>query len=57
MNQDILLKGITMLILSAVFVWGIFSRCHEESGEEDSANNQQKYLPFIVGNLLYITLY
>ena len=52
MSQDILNKGITMLILSSVFVWGIFSRHHEESGEENSASNQQKYLPFIVGNLL-----
>jgi len=52
MSQDILIKSITMLILSSVFVWGIFSRYHEESGEEDSASNQQKYLPFIVGNLL-----
>ena len=52
MSQDILIKGITMLILSSVFVWGIFSRYHEESGEENSASNQQKYLPFIVGNFL-----
>ena len=52
MSQDILNKGITMLILRSVFVWGILSRHHEESGEENSASNQQKYLPFIVGNLL-----
>ena len=36
MSQDILIKGITMLILSSVFVWGIFSRYHEESGEENT---------------------
>ena len=52
MSQGILIKGITMLILSSVFVWGIFSRYLEESGEENSASNQQKYLPFIVGNFL-----
>ena len=52
MSRNILIKGITMIILSLIFVWGIFSRYHEESGVEKSASNQQKYLPFIVGNLL-----
>ncbi len=57
MSRNILIKGITMIILSLIFVWGIFSRYHEESGVENSASNQQKYLPFIVGNRLPICIF
>ena len=53
MSKEILIKGFTTTILSLIFVWGIFSRYYdEESGNQSSVGDRQKYLPYILGNLL-----
>lgn len=56
MSEEILIKGIAIIILSLIFVWGIFSRYNEETGMENNDGNRQKYLPFIAGNLLPVCI-
>lgn len=52
MSREFVIKGVMAVIMSLVFAWGIFSRCDEEYGKENSTDNRQKYLPYISGNLL-----
>ena len=52
MSQDLLIKGFVVLIMSLVFAGTIFFRYDDESRMKSSEGNQQKYLPYISGNLL-----
>ena len=52
MSQELLGRGIMAAIMSLIFTWGIFARYHEESSKGNDTDNQQKYMPYILGNLL-----
>ena len=52
MSGEILIRGIVSLILSLIFVYGIFLRYDDDTKSESTGDKQQKYLPFIAGNLL-----
>ena len=50
MSNVFLTRGLVLIILSSVFVWGIFSRYDDEIRNDN--NQRQKYLPYISGSLL-----
>ena len=54
MSQEFIRRGILLIILSVIFVYGIFSRYDET---ENYKRNQQKYLPLISGSLLPACLF